>query len=327
MSTDISAKWTSVNAACQPLVDALIDNAEALQLEISTLSNGTRVVDAGINCTGGLEAGRLIGEICMGGLGTATLGTNSGFANWPWSVNVHAKTPVLSCLGSQYAGWSLSHKSEDSKFFALGSGPGRALAAREEIFKEFGYKDEAESTVIVLEVDSFPPVEVAEKVANNCGIKPENLTFILTPTSSLAGVMQIAIRVLEVAMHKAHELHFPLEKIVDGYGSTPVAPPGGDFMTAMGRTNDAILFGGQVHLFVDATDEEAKDLAEKMPSNTSSDYGRPFADIFKSYEYDFFKIDGMLFSPGKVIVTSTKTGKSFTAGELNQELLNLSFGL
>ena len=246
---------------------------------------------------------------------------------WPWSVNVHAKTPVLSCLGSQYAGWSLSHKSEDSKFFALGSGPGRALAAREEIFKEFGYKDEAESTVIVLEVDSFPPVEVAEKVANNCGIKPENLTFILTPTSSLAGVMQIAIRVLEVAMHKAHELHFPLEKIVDGYGSTPVAPPGGDFMTAMGRTNDAILFGGQVHLFVDATDEEAKDLAEKMPSNTSSDYGRPFADIFKSYEYDFFKIDGMLFSPGKVIVTSTKTGKSFTAGELNQELLNLSFGL
>ncbi len=327
MSTDISAKWTSVNAACQPLVDALIDNAEALQLEISTLSNGTRVVDAGINCNGGLEAGRLIGEICMGGLGTATMGTNSGFANWPWSVNVHAKTPVLSCLGSQYAGWSLSHKSEDSKFFALGSGPGRALAAREEIFKEFGYKDEAESTVIVLEVDSFPPVEVAEKVANNCGIKPENLTFILTPTSSLAGVMQIAIRVLEVAMHKAHELHFPLEKIVDGYGSTPVAPPGGDFMIAMGRTNDAILFGGQVHLFVDATDEEAKDLAEKMPSNTSSDYGRPFADIFKSYEYDFFKIDGMLFSPGKVIVTSTKTGKSFTAGELNQELLNLSFGL
>lgn len=327
MSTDISAKWTSVNAACQPLVDALIDNAEALQLEISTLSNGTRVVDAGINCNGGLEAGRLIGEICMGGLGTATMGTNSGFANWPWSVNVHAKTPVLSCLGSQYAGWSLSHKSEDSKFFALGSGPGRALAAREEIFKEFGYKDEAESTVIVLEVDSFPPVEVAEKVTNNCDIKPENLTFILTPTSSLAGVMQIAIRVLEVAMHKAHELHFPLEKIVDGYGSTPVAPPGGDFMTAMGRTNDAILFGGQVHLFVDATDEEAKDLAEKMPSNTSSDYGRPFADIFKSYEYDFFKIDGMLFSPGKVIVTSTKTGKSFTAGELNQELLNLSFGL
>ena len=327
MSTDISAKWTSVNAACQPLVDSLIADAEALQLEISTLSNGTRVVDAGINCNGGLEAGRRIGEICMGGLGTATLGTNSGFDNWPWSVNVHAKTPVLSCLGSQYAGWSLSHKSENSKFFALGSGPGRALAAREELFKEFGYKDKADATVIVLEVDSFPPVEIADKVADNCGIKPENLTFILTPTSSLAGVMQIAIRVLEVAMHKAHELHFPMDKIIDGYGVTPVAPPGGDFMTGMGRTNDAILFGGQVQLFVDATDEQAKDLAEKMPSNTSSDYGRPFAEIFKSYEYDFFKIDGMLFSPAKVIVTNANTGNSFTAGELNKELLAQSFGL
>ena len=205
----------------------------------------------------------------MGGLGTATLGTNSGFDNWPWSVNVHAKTPVLSCLGSQYAGWSLSHKSEDSKFYALGSGPGRALAGKEEVLKEFGYKDSADSTCIVLEVDKFPPVEVAEKVAKDCGIAADQLTFILTPTSSLAGVMQIAIRVLEVAMHKAHTLHFPMDKIIDGFGVTPVAPPGGDFMTGMGRTNDAILYGGLVHLFVQSTDDEAKDLADKMPSNTS----------------------------------------------------------
>ncbi len=327
MSGNISANWTSVNAACQPLVEHLVADAQALQLEISTLSNGTRIIDAGINCVGGLEAGRLIGEICMGGLGTATLGTNSGFANWPWSVNVHAKTPVLSCLGSQYAGWSLSHKSEEGKFFALGSGPGRALAGKEEVLKEFGYKDQASSTCIVLEVDSFPPIEVAEKVAKDCDIKPEDLTFILTPTSSLAGVMQIAIRVLEVSMHKAHTLHFPMDKIIDGFGVTPVAPPGGDFITGMGRTNDAILYGGMVHLFVDATDDEARDLAEKMPSNTSSDYGRPFGEIFKAYEYDFFKIDPMLFSPAKVIVTNVKTGKSFTAGELNSELLTTSFGL
>jgi methenyltetrahydromethanopterin cyclohydrolase len=325
--SQISANWTSVNAACKPLIDALVDDAQALQLEISTLPNGTRIIDAGINCVGGLEAGRRIGEICMGGLGTAALGSNSGFENWPWSVNVHAKTPVLSCLGSQYAGWSLSYKSEDCKFYALGSGPGRALAGKEEVLKEFGYQDTADSTCIVLEVDQFPPVEVAEKVAKDCGVAPDKLTFILTPTSSLAGVMQIAIRVLEVAMHKAHTLHFPMEKIIDGYGTTPVAPPGGDFITGMGRTNDAILYGGMAHLFVDATDEEAKELAEKMPSNTSADYGRPFAEIFKSYEFDFFKIDPMLFSPAKIIITNTKTGNSFSAGELNAALLTASFGL
>lgn len=323
----LSRDWISVNAATQPLVEALVDNAKALQLEISQLDNGTHIVDAGIQARGGLEAGRLIGEICMGGLGTVTLGSQSGFEQWPWSVNVHAKSPVLSCLGSQYAGWSLSHKSEDVKFFALGSGPGRALAAREDLFKEFDYKDKADSTVIVLEVDKVPPIEIAEKIADNCGIKPANLTLILTPTTSLAGVMQIAIRVLEVAMHKAHTLHFPLEKIVDGFGTTPVAPPGGDFMMGMGRTNDAILYGGTVHLFVDASDDEARQLAEQMPSNTSSDYGRPFSEIFKSYEYDFFKIDPMLFSPARVIVTNIQSGKSFTAGELDAKLLQRSFGL
>jgi|TARA_B110000091_G_scaffold56846_1_gene62421 methenyltetrahydromethanopterin cyclohydrolase len=327
MSDSISTNWASVNKASQSLVDQLVADAKALQLEINTLSNGTRIVDAGVNCTGGLEAGRLIGEICMGGLGTVTLGTNSGFENWPWSVNVHAKTPVLSCLGSQYAGWSLSHKSEEGKFFALGSGPGRALAAKEEVLKEFAYKDSAKSTCIVLEVDSYPPVEIADKVAKDCGINADKLTFILTPTSSLAGVMQIAIRVLEVAMHKAHTLNFPMGKIIDGYGVTPVAPPGGDFMTGMGRTNDAILYGGMVQLFVDCNDEEAEDLANKMPSNTSSDYGRPFGEIFKTYEYDFFKIDPMLFSPAKIIITNVKTGKNYTAGELNEAMLKTSFGL
>ena len=327
MSDSISTNWASVNKASQSLVDQLVADAKALQLEINTLSNGTRIVDAGVNCTGGLEAGRLIGEICMGGLGTVTLGTNSGFENWPWSVNVHAKTPVLSCLGSQYAGWSLSHKSEEGKFFALGSGPGRALAAKEEVLKEFAYKDSAKSTCIVLEVDSYPPVEIADKVAKDCGINADKLTFILTPTSSLAGVMQIAIRVLEVAMHKAHTLNFPMGKIIDGYGVTPVAPPGGDFMTGMGRTNDAILYGGMVQLFVDCNDEEAEDLANKMPSNTSSDYGRPFGEIFKTYEYDFFKIDPMLFSPAKIIITNVKTGNNYTAGELNEAMLKTSFGL
>ena len=323
MSDSISTNWTSVNAASQPLVENLVADAQALQLAVHTLSNGTRIIDAGINCVGSLEAGRLIGEICMGGLGTITLGTNSGFDNWPWSVNVHAKTPVLSCLASQYAGWSLSHE----KFFALGSGPGRALAGREEVLKEFAYKDKADKTCIVLEVDSFPPIEIAEKVAKDCGIKAEHLSFILTPTSSLAGVMQIASRVLEVAMHKAHTLHFPMDKIIDGFGTTPVAPPGGDFITGMGRTNDSILLGGMVHLFINATNEQAQDLAEKLPSNTSSDYGRPFGEIFKSYDFDFFKVDPMLFSPAKVIVSNINTGKSFTAGELNPKLLTTSFEL
>jgi methenyltetrahydromethanopterin cyclohydrolase len=234
-------------------------------------------------------------------------------------------------LGSQYAGWSLSHE----KYYALGSGPARAMATKlkdgqqepvEALYKELDYTDAADSTALVIENDAIPPLAIIEKVAAACNVAPAKLTIIVTPTSSLAGGVQVVARVLEVAMHKAHALHFPLENIVDGSGSAPVCPPHPNFVKAMGRTNDAILFAGQVHLFVKGSDEAAEKLAKELPSSTSKDYGRPFAEIFKQYDYDFFKIDAMLFSPATVIVTAVDSGKTFRAGKLDNALLDLSFG-
>lgn len=322
----------SVNKLTQPLVKHLLEHADQLRLGVEKLENGCTVVDAGIHVPGGLEAGRIITEICMGGMGTATIMQSAYTLNWPLTIHVHATNPVLACLGSQYAGWSLSH----GKYYALGSGPARALASKskdgaiepvEELYKELAYRDQAENTVLVIENDAMPPLEIVEKIAAACGISPTNLTIIVTPTSSLAGGVQVVGRVLEVAMHKAHALHFPLEDIVDGSGSAPICPPHPNFVKAMGRTNDAILFAGQVHLFVKGSDEAAKNLAQELPSSTSKDYGKPFADIFKAYEYDFFKVDAMLFSPASVIVTAVDSGKSFRAGKLDNALLDLSFGL
>jgi methenyltetrahydromethanopterin cyclohydrolase len=109
-------------------------------------------------------------------------------------------------------------------------------------------------------------------------------------------------------------------------GSAPLPTPSKDFLTSMGRTNDAILFGGYVQLFVNCSDDAASDLAQKLPCNASRDYGRPFAKIFKEYNYDFYKIDPMLFAPAKVVVSNVTTGNSFAAGEINHQLLDLSFG-
>ncbi len=321
----------SVNRLSQPLVQELIDQADKLRLRISHLGNGCTIIDAGINAPGGLEAGRIITEICLGGMGNVSINNSCYTQNWPLTVNVHSTNPVLACLGSQYAGWSLSHE----KYYALGSGPARSMARKEregvvgpveELYKELAYHDDFESTALVIENDAIPPVEIVDKVAAACGISPKKLTIIVTPTSSLAGCVQVVGRVLEVAMHKAHELHFPLENIIDGNGSAPICPPHPDFVKAMGRTNDAILFAGQAHLFVKGSDEDAEQLAQQLPSSTSKDYGKPFAEIFKSYNYDFFKIDGMLFSPASVIVTAVESGKSFRAGRLDNELLDLSFG-
>lgn len=315
----------SVNQLAAPIAQKMIEQAEALRIGVETLSNGTTVIDAGVKVPGGLEAGRLVGEICLGGLGDVRFSFNGNFKRWRTSIDVYTSNPVIACLASQYAGWSLSHGEGKEKFQALGSGPARALGSNEPLFDELEYRDKSDTAIMVIEVDQTPPVELTDKIAERCKIKPANLTIILTPTSSLAGGVQVVARSLETSLHKSHELHFPLEKIIDGFASAPVCPPHKDFVRAMGRTNDAILFGGEVHLFVDAENDEAEQLANNLPSSASKDYGKPFADIFKDTGYDFYKIDPMLFSPASVTVTSLKSGKSFHAGKLDEALLDQSF--
>ena len=320
-ATPSSKQQASVNQLAAPLVRQLLAQAAALQLGVSKHESGCTIVDAGIQHAGSAEAGRLIAEICMGGLGSVTLQADARFAGWKDAVAVTSTSPVLACLASQYAGWALSHE----KFFSLGSGPARALAQREDLFKELAYVDSADSTCIVLETDKVPPVQVIEKIVRDTKVPAERLVVILTPTSSVAGVVQIVGRVLEVALHKAHTLHFPLENIVSGSGLAVLPPVAKDFMTAMGRTNDAILFGGDVHLQVRGDDAAAAKLAADLPSSASKDYGKTFAEVFKFYEMDFYKIDPMLFSPAKVTVTNLDTGHVFEGGYLNANLINLSF--
>lgn len=321
-----SVTLPSVNTLASPKVCDLVARAAELRLEIATLDNGSRVIDAGIKARGGLEAGRRIAEICMGGLGSVSLRASSRYRHWPWHIDVHAAHPVIACLASQYAGWSLSYGEGDGAFNALGSGPGRAMGSKEPLFEELGYRDKADSACLVLEVDKVPPPALADKIAAQCGVPPEALTLILTPTSSLAGAVQIVARVLETALHKVHALGFPLHQVIDGAGSAPLCPPSGDFLTAMSRTNDAILFAGQVHLYVEADDAAAEKLANELPSSASKDYGRPFGEIFKDVKYDFYKIDPMLFSPARVVVTALKSGRSYHGGQLDEALLDRSFG-
>ncbi|GJE27413.1 methenyltetrahydromethanopterin cyclohydrolase [Methylobacterium organophilum] len=316
--------YPSVNALAAPLVERLAADAALLRLAV-TQENGARMIDAGASARGSIEAGRRIAEICLGGLGTVTLAPTGPIASWPYSVVVHSADPVLACLGSQYAGWSLADETGETGFFALGSGPGRAVAAVEELYHELGYRDSADRIALVLESASAPPASVVAKVAEAAKVAPENVTFIYAPTQSLAGATQVVARVLEVALHKAHTVGFDLHKILDGIGSAPLSPPHPDFIQAMGRTNDAIIYGGRVQLFVDADDAEAKQLAEQLPSTTSSDHGAPFAEIFSRVNGDFYKIDGALFSPAEAIVTSVQTGRTFRGGRLEPQLVDASF--
>jgi methenyltetrahydromethanopterin cyclohydrolase len=315
----------SVNARARRILDALRVDAAALRLHVGRGPAGETLIDAGAAVPGGIEAGRRIAELCLGGLGKVTIASDPALPRWPFSVTVRSSQPVIACLASQYAGWSLSYGQKPDAYFALGSGPARALARKEKLFEELGYADAAADAVLVLESARPPPAGLLAEIAAACGVVPARLAVVFAPTQSLAGGVQVVARVLEVALHKLHELGFPLDRVADGMGAAPLPPPHPDFVTAMGRTNDAIIFGGRVHLYVTGPAEDARALAEALPAERSRDYGRPFAEIFRAARGDFYAIDRSLFSPAEAIVTALATGETFRAGKLAPSLIDASF--
>jgi methenyltetrahydromethanopterin cyclohydrolase len=320
-----AAGGISVNARAARLVAGLVADAATLRVAVTRGQLGETRIDAGANALGSIAAGLKIAEICMGGLGTVELVPSERTPRWPWTLVTRTSDPVTACLASQYAGWKLAHGEGKDPFFALASGPARALARTEAIFQELRYADSADSATIVLESPRPPPPAVVQKVAADCKATPDRLSIIYAPTQSLAGTTQIVARTLEVALHKTHELKFPLDRIVDGIGAAPLAPPHPKLVSAMGRTNDAIIYGGRVHLFVTGAANDAHALANELPSTGSRDYGRPFAEIFAAAKGDFYAIDPLLFSPAEVMITALETGETFRGGGVDLKLLDASF--
>ncbi|MEM2460313.1 MAG: methenyltetrahydromethanopterin cyclohydrolase [Candidatus Hadarchaeales archaeon] len=307
-----------MNRRAQRIVEEMVRREEELKIRVKKLGNGATVIDAGVEVPGSVEAGIAFSEICMGGLGKVEVRVE----RIPW-VFVRTDFPLISCMASQYAGWAVKVE----KYFAMGSGPARALARVEKLFEELGYKDESEVAVLTLETRKLPDERVAEVVAQRCGVKPENLTLVVAPTASLVGSIQISARVVETGVHKLHEVGFPLQKIVSGLGKAPIAPVAKNDLEAMGKTNDCVLYGGRTVYFVEAEDEEVERVIEQVPSSSSRDYGVPFLELFERYQRDFFKIDPKLFSPAEIFVNNLKTGRVFHAGKINEEVLEKSLGL
>jgi methenyltetrahydromethanopterin cyclohydrolase len=308
----------NLNALATEIADGMEEHAELLRVKVQTLPSGARVIDAGVETDGGLDAGLALSEICMGGLGNVTYTpVQIGAESWS-GVMVWTDHPAIACMASQYAGWAISV----GKYFAMGSGPLRAKARVEkELFEKLKYQESAEHGVLVLEGRALPTDEIAAWVATKAGLEPSQLTFVIAPTASLAGGVQISARIIETGMHKMETLGFDVTKVVSAMGTAPIAPIAKNDIRAIGRTNDCILYGGQARYTIRAGDDELAALAEKVPASASRDYGTPFYDIFQRYGGDFYKIDPLLFSPAEVWLTSVESGRTFHAGRLNPEVL------
>jgi methenyltetrahydromethanopterin cyclohydrolase len=314
-------KSLRMNEAAGEIADTMADQPELLRVNSYRLAGGARVIDAGVNAPGGIEAGIALAEICMGGLGNVSCTpVQIGQQSYP-GLTVWTDHPAVACMASQYAGWAISV----GKYFAMGSGPLRAHARVErELFEKLRYEEEADEGVLVLETRTLPTDEVVAWVAEKARLQPVQLTFVVAPTASLAGGVQIAARIVETGLHKIETLGFDVRRVISAMGTAPLPPVAKNDLRAIGRTNDCILYGGQARYTIEAPDAELEKLAQQVPASASRDYGTPFYDIFQRYGGDFYKIDPLLFSPAEVWLTSTESGRTFHAGHLNPEVLEAS---
>jgi methenyltetrahydromethanopterin cyclohydrolase len=139
---------------------------------------------------------------------------------------------------------------------------------------------------------------------------------------------QVAGRIVEVGIHKLKTLGLSPKAIRYACGYAPIPPVCKDFEVAMARTNDAILYGGTVYCTVEYDDEaELQKVVAQAPSGTSKDYGKPFLQIFREADRDFYKIDHNLFAPATLLINNAKTGNTFKAGKINTDALKESFSV
>ena len=305
----------SLNGRAAALARAMARDAGALGVAVARGPEGELRIDCGHAARGSTGAGLALARATLGGLASVSLHPG---APLPWAVAVRTARPLLACLGSQYAGWTFGGTGEAGPL--LGSGPARLLARRDPAAEAAGHAERATVAVLALEGAMAPPEGLAGEVAGACGVPARRVLLLHAPTGSAAGMAQVAARALECAMQKLRALGFDPGRVVEGAALAPLALPHPDPSVAMGRANDAIIHGAVAHLTVDLLPEEARRLAEALPSSTSPAWGPPFAEVLEAAGGRFGAIDAGLFAPARALVTAA-TGETFAAGRVDRRRL------
>lgn len=313
----------SLNKRVMKMVHQLIEDAEALGCRYFELANGSKVLDMGIEVPGSWQAAKLFTEIDMAGLGTCTY-TNFDLEDQlsvP-AVEVYVDEPRLACLVSQIAGWQLT----EGDFAAIGSGPARALAAvaADHCFTLTSYRDNHHEAVLGIQMTGLPDTALANKVAEACRVKPEDVYLLVHPSASVVASVQVSARIIEQTINKMIRKGFDLSQLVLARGICAVAPVVLDELEAMGKINDCLLYGGAADFWVKSTDEEIARVIPQLVTANAKDYGRLFIDLFLAANKDFYQMDLEIHSPAKVQMYNMHTGNVFVAGEIRKDLLRKS---
>lgn len=293
-------------------------NIRPLRTEI-----GATLLDFGCDTAGSLGAGLALAEISSAGLIDLDIDMQTlDGSSWP-HLKALTDTPFEACLLCQFGGWKIHRDG----YFAIGSGPMRAAVGAEDIFKEAVYFESARRACGVLEADELPTDRTLSDIADECGVHPQGLGICVAPVTSIAGSLQVVARSIETAMHKLHETKFDVTRVVSAAGTAPLPPVQIDAIKGIGTTNDAILYGGSVTLWVEGDDESIAEIGPQVPSWSSEAAGQPFAEIFRAAGGDFYAIDPKLFSPAEIVMLNIDTGRAHRFGRRDESVVAKSFGI
>ncbi|MCJ7823562.1 MAG: methenyltetrahydromethanopterin cyclohydrolase, partial [Anaerolineales bacterium] len=215
------------------------------------------------------------------------------------------------------------------EFAPVASGPVRAKANVDRWAQRVDYEDPSDYVLMQMQTRRMPDDETLEFVAESCGIPMANLTVMVAPSASLVGSVQVCSRSFEQCIISlARNSSFDISTIVYGYGSAPVAPVIKDEVLAMGRINDALVYGGSGGMWLrHPDDEEVRRTAEGLPFSVQAgdDYGKGYAEIYTAYGHSLFDIPARLDSPAKIMMTNMLTGSVFTAGAIDEDVIYRTF--
>ena len=315
----------SINQEAMRIVRKILDNPVAIGALVTKLPNGTTVIDMGQQAPGGWVAGRYYTLITMGGLGEFSYDT------FPIPINgvrlpgvrVMVDHPLLACCASQIAGWRL----EAGDFAPILAGPARALNEKPDPhFEHISYRDSYHEAVIAIQTSEPVRVEWAETIAAACHIEPKDLYILVAPNRSLVCAVQVSARIVEQTIHRLEEEGLAMGAIFSAQGFCVLPPLIDDDLISMGRINDCLLYGGEATFYLRHEDDSfVADLAQKVVAQASSAYGKPFIEIFEEADRDFYKIPLDLHSPAVVHLNNLTSGRTHSAGEINEAVLEQSF--
>ncbi len=313
----------SVNREAKKIVRTILETSEALGVMVTHLPNGATVIDLGQQARGSWLAGQYYVQATMGGLAEISFEPFLLDSVQPNVVRVMTGHPLEACIGSQIAGWQLEAKKEAP----ILAGPARALNRinPDHYLGWINYADQSEEGVISIQTSELVSVQTADLIAHACQIRPENLYILVAGNASLACAIQVPARIIEQTLHRLHEEGFDIKTVRLAQGMCVIPPLIDNDLIAMGRINDALLYGGTAVLSVENTDEAISAVIQRLVTLASPAYGRSFQEIYQEAGCDFYNIPIEFNSPAAVQINNLTTGQTFCAGEWDLGILRRSF--